>query len=712
MPGVGLRRRVLFIFLVTALAFLGLSVRLAYVQLVRGNELRAEARENRLWEVPVQPRRGAIVDRNGHELAISVNADSVYAVPTEISDPEATARRLAEILGLPYVDLYERLTRPASFSWVQRKVTDDVADQIRALDLPGIYFTQESRRVYPKGELAAHVLGIAGIDNQGLEGIELVYDEVLAGVQGWIKVEFDARGREIPFAVQHYVEPQDGLTLELTLDETIQYIAERELDRAMLAHQAEAGYILVMDPRTGELLAMAVRPTFDPNRFAEYSADIRRNRAVSDTFPPGSAFKPVTAAAAIEEGVVTPETGFYDPGYFRVPGHTIHNWNRQGLGATTFAEGFQESANTIFARVAVDLGVEPFYRYLDAFGLTTRTGIDLPGEASGIFPPAGRARPVDIAVMGFCQTLTVTPIQMITAISAIANDGLLMKPRVARAVRDADGKVVRVFEPEPVRQVISEQTARTIRGLMERVVAEGTGTQAQIEGYGVGGKTGTSQKVIGGRLAPGRYISSFIGMVPIDDPQLVVYVVIDEPKGIYYGSWVAAPVFARVARDVLHYLQVPATEQNEVEPEGPPRYPAVVPNVVNLTVAEAVEVLRYAGFSAQVQGEGTQVTAQFPNAGVRITAGATVVLAAGGEIQGAERQEVVTVPDLTGLDRRAAAERLAQVGLRLDPHGEGEAHAQDPAAGQRVPQGTFVRVEFQPPEGAPAEPENGSQTGP
>lgn len=711
-PGVGLRRRILVLFLGMVLAFCGLTGRLAYLQLVRGNQLQAEARENRLWDVAVQPRRGAIVDRSGRELAISVHADSVYAVPGEVTDPESTARQLAEILGMSYVDVYQRLTKAASFSWIQRKVPDEAAQQIRALDLPGIYFTQESRRLYPKGELAAHVLGIAGIDNQGLEGIELVYDEVLAGVQGWIRVEYDARGREIPFAVQHYVEPQDGHTLELTIDETIQYIAERELDRAMLAHQAEAGYVLVMDPRTGELLAMAVRPTFDPNRFAQYPLEIRRNRAVSDTLPPGSAFKPLTAAAAIEEGLVSPDTAFYDPGYFRVPGHTIHNWNRQGLGATTFAEGFEQSANTIFARVAVDLGAETFYRYLDAFGLTGRTGVDLPGEAAGIFPPRSQARTVDIAVMGFGQTLAVTPLQMITAISAIANDGVLMKPHIARAVRNADGEVIRTFDPQPVRQVVSAETARTVRALMERVVTNGTGTRAQVEGYRVGGKTGTSQKVVEGRLVPGRYISSFIGIVPVDDPRLVIYVVIDEPKGIYYGSWVAAPVFARVARDVLHYLQVPATEQNEVADGPPPPHPALVPNVVNLSVDEAVQILRYAGFVPRVQGEGPQVTAQFPGAGVRVVAGTTVVVAAGGEIQGVDRQAVVTVPDLAGLDRRGAAERLAEVGLRLDPHGDGTAVAQDPEPGRRVPAGTFVRVEFEPEDEPPAEAEDGSATGP
>ncbi|HEY8450196.1 MAG TPA: penicillin-binding transpeptidase domain-containing protein, partial [Bacillota bacterium] len=597
---------------------------------------------------------------------------------------------------------------------VQRKVADETARQLRQLDLPGIYFTQESRRLYPKGVLASHVLGIAGIDSQGLEGIELKYDEQLRGQPGSIRVEFDAHGREIPQAAQEYVPPQDGMTLALTIDENIQYIAERELDRAMLAHQAKAGYVVVMDPRTGEILALAIRPTFDPNDYSRYGVDVRRNRVVSDVFPPGSAFKPITAAAALEEGLISPDTAMFDPGYFKVPGHVIRNWNYQGLGSTTFAEGFQESANTIFAQVALNrLGAERFYDYLRAFGLTERTGIDLPGEARGLYPPEESARPVDIAVMGFGQTLTVTPIQMITAIAAIANDGLLMRPHVAKALYNADGQLERTFDPQPVRQVISPETARTVRDLMRRVVEQGTGVRAQIEGYAVGGKTGTSQKVIDGRLVPGHYVASFIGIAPLDDPRLVVYVVIDEPQGIYYGGWVAAPIFARVTRDVLNYLEIQPTYTREPTPTGPPPpEPAVVPNVVNLTVDEATAIVRYAALEPEVRGEGTVVTGQFPSAGVRIPAGSRVVLDAGGDLGSVEAVTPVTVPNLRGLTRQEAAERLAAVGLRLDAHGEGVAVSQEPAPGQRVPGQSYVRVTFSPGQGPPAAPENSATSGP
>lgn len=718
-PSVGLRKRVILLFFGTTLAILLLAGRLAYLQLIRGDELRVEALENRLREVQVQPKRGAIVDRNGHELAISVSADSVYAVPGEIGDPDYVAKVLSEELGIPYTDVYQRVTRDLSFVWIQRKVPDQVALRLRQLNLPGIYFTQESRRLYPKGELAAHVLGISGIDSQGLEGVELVFDEELRGIYGTIKVEFDARSREIPQATQQYTPPVDGSVLQLTIDENIQYIAERELDRAMMAHQAKAGYVIVMDPRTGEVLAMAIRPTFDPNNFADYPAEVRRNRAVSDVLPPGSSFKPITAAAAIEEGTIRPETPFYDPGYFKVPGHTIRNWNYQGLGSTTFAEGFQESSNTIFASVALNnLGTEKFYRYLHAFGLVDKTGIDLPGEARGLQPPQSSARPVDIAVMGFGQTLTVTPIQMITAIAAIANDGMLMRPRVAKAIISPDGKLIKEFRPEPVRQVVSPETARTVRQLMKLVVEEGTGTRAQIEGYAVGGKTGTSQKVIDGRLVPGHYLASFIGIAPIDDPRVVVYVVIDEPQGIYYGGWVAAPIFAQVTRDVLHYLEVEPDYTGEIGTPAPLGEPTLVPDVINLPVEEAEQVLRYAGLTAEIRGEGI-VTDQFPGPGVRVLAGSRVVLTTSdtpGDAQDPEKAAPVPVPDVSGMSRSQVAAELSRVGLRLDAQGDGYAVSQMPAAGEEVPSGSFVRVLFEPlgpaPETTPDGEEAGTASGP
>lgn len=711
-PNVRLRKRIVMLFLGSVLAVLFLAGRLAYLQLIRGDELRVEALDNRLRDVTVQAKRGAIVDRNGHELAISISADSVYAVPAEIPDPETVAQVLADELGRSYTDIYQRITRDVSFVWVERKVPDEVARRLRELNLPGIYFTQESRRLYPKGTLAAHILGISGIDSQGLEGIEFVYDEELRGQDGSIRVEFDARSREIPQATQQYVPPVDGNTLQLTIDENIQYIAERELERAMAAHQAKAGYVIVMDPRTGELLALAIRPTFDPNRYNDYPAEVRRNRAVSDVLPPGSSFKPITAAAAIEEGTISPATPLYDPGYFKVPGHTIRNWNYQGLGSTTFAEGFQESSNTIFANVALNhLGAEKFYQYLRAFGLMDKTGIDLPGEARGLYPPQDQARPVDIAVMGFGQTLTVTPIQMISAIAAIANDGVLMRPLIAKALFTPDGKKIKEFRPQPVRQVISAETARTVRNLMRLVVEKGTGTRAQIQGYAIGGKTGTSQKVVDGRLAPGHYLSSFIGIAPIDDPRIVVYVVIDEPQGIYYGGWVAAPVFAQVARDVLHYLEVEPDYSHDTEPVAPMGEPTLVPDVAGLTVEEAEKVLQYAGFTTEVHGDGPVVTGQFPTAGARIRPGSKVVLVTGGATI-TESVETVEVPDVTGLTRNEAAAALTSVGLRLDAHGEGVAVEQEPPPGDEAPKGSFVRVLFVAEAGEDQLPDAGSVSGP
>lgn len=699
-PAVGLRKRIVFLFLVTMSVFFALSIRLAYIQLVRGETLRAEALENRLLEVEVQAKRGAIYDRAGRELAISVSVDSLYAVPAEIEDPEEAARRLAPLLGQSEQDVYEKLTRHVSFSWVQRKLPDDVAREIRQLNLRGLYFTEESRRLYPKGALAAHILGIAGIDNQGLEGSELVFDELLSGEAGRIKVEFDAAGRELPQAVQQFVPPVDGASIALTIDENIQYVVERELDRAMLAHQAKAGYVIVMRPQTGEILAMAVRPHFDPNEFEKSTLAERRNRAISDTFPPGSVFKPITAAAALDAGLVTPNTPFYDPGYYRAPGHTITNWNRRGLGATTFAEGFQESANTIFAQLAEKvIGVDRFYAQLEAFGLTERTGIDLPGEGRGLLPPKEAVRPLDLAVMGFGQTLTVTPIQMITAMAAIANDGLLMRPQILYRVFDEHGETVQAMQPEPVRQAIAPETARTLRELMARVVSDGTGTRAHVDGYRVGGKTGTSQKVEDGRILPGHYIASFIGMIPIDKPEVVIYVVIDEPQGLYTGGFVAAPVFARIARDVMHYLDIPP-QVDEDEATAPvhsrPADPTLVPDVVQLSVNEAISVLQYAGLAADVQGGGGRVTAQVPAPGVRVQAGATVILATDGALEQQAGISIVDVPDLRGLVRDEAAARLSAVNLRLDAHGEGRVVDQDPAPGSRVPARSFVRVYFEP----------------
>lgn len=705
-PGVTLRKRMVAVFLGVMLSFVLLAGRLAWIQFVKGEELRAEALETRTREVQVQPRRGTIYDRMGRELAVSVNADSIYAIPIQVKDPVGTAAVLAEVLEQPREELEQKLTRNLSFVWIQRKVDRDKSRLIRERDLPGIYFTQESRRYYPKKELLAHVLGFAGVDSQGLEGIEVTYDEMLRGVSGRIVVEFDARGREIPQAIHRYYPPEDGFDLYLTVDETIQYIAERELEKALVQHSAEQGIVLAMDPHNGEILAMAVRPAFDPNIYQAFSPKAWRNPVISDTFAPGSVFKPLTAAAGLDSGIITPQTAFWDPGSVKVPGAVISNWNNRGLGDTNFAEGFKKSANVVFVKAALMVGMDRFYHYLDAFGLMGRTGIDLPGEAGAIIPARDQARPVDLAVMSFGQTLTVTPIQMATIVAAAANGGYLVVPHVAREFRDKEGNLIKRVQTSPRGRAVSEETAAQLRQLMELVVEseDGTGTRARVEGYRVAGKTGTANKVIGGRLSEDRYLASFIGFAPAEDPKVLLYVMIDEPKGIPYGGWVAAPVFASIMRDILHYLEVPPShpegdttpEPGRGRQEGEEQKKKVpVPTLLNLALDDARVIAGSYGLTLLSEGGGNQVLQQVPSPGVMVEVGTRVLVKTQIPSEPVPSGEIlVTVPSVQGMTIRSAAAVLGQVGLRLVPEGTGLAVNQEPRAGTRVAPRTDVKVQF------------------
>ncbi len=741
-PGPGLRKRVITLFFGTFLALAVLAGRVFWLQVVRGQELRVEAQEMRTWHIPVEPRRGIIYDRKGRELALSISVDSVVANPAEIRDPAATAARLAPVLDMPRDEIMLRVTRRTQFEWLKRKVDQRTARAVRQLALPGIYLTQETRRVYPKGSLAANVLGFAGVDSQGLGGVEAYYDQELRGKPGSIVSEFDARSREIPQAQQKFLPPQDGLNLQLTIDETIQYIAERELEKLMARARPKGAWILVMNPRNGEILALAQRPSFDPNLAMDWlingnpagkaDADPERWRilSISNAYPPGSVFKPVTAAMALQEGKVTPNTPFYDTGALTVPGSIVTNWDGAGLGSTTFAEGFQESANTIFARVGLSVGIPKFYEYLSKFGLDGPTGVDLPGEGQGLMPPRDKATPLDLALMSFGQTLTMTPIQVAQATAALVNGGSLVRPHLARAFLDSSGSVVREFDTKPVRRVLSEETSATIRELMGRVVSDqGTGRRAQIPGYKVGGKTGTSQKIVGGRVSNEKYIGSFIGVAPLDDPQLLAYVMVDEPEGIYYGGYVAAPVFQAVVLDALQYLGIQPTEPVEPEGlsgrEGPvPAAPkdglagmeevgVEVPDLVNLPLADARALAGAAGLNLEVAGRGGQVLRQVPAPGALVAPGGTV-LAYTDPAPG--QGEAVTVPDLQGATLRQAARRLGAAGLRLDAVGSGVAVGQNPPPGTRLAPGSPVQVTFRPPpEQPPRErrpgPQDGAQPG-
>ncbi len=723
-PGPEVRRRVRFLMVAAMVSFLGLLGRTFWVQVVEGADLRRRAEEARVRHIPVEARRGPIVDARGRPLALSVTSDTVVASPAEVRDPERTASLLAGALGMEKDEVLRIITRRTSFEYVRRKVPPDRAAAVRRLRLAGIYLTQESARVYPKGSLAAGVLGLTGVDSQGLAGVELIYDKELRGRPGSIVIEYDARNRQIPQAVHRYLPPEDGLTLQLSLDETIQHIAERELDRLLASEvRPRAAWIVVLDPATGAILALAQRPGFDPNKAMGFllhgdpagrpHADQRlwRNVAVADAFPPGSVFKPVTAAAALEEGKVSPETPFYDTGHVQVPGGFVTNWDGAGLGSTNFAAGFERSANTIFAQVGLRVGVPTFYRYLRRLNLLDFTGVDLPGEGLGMAPPERQATQLDLALMAFGQTLTLTPIQMAAATAALINGGVAVRPHVGKALLDRRGRVVRSLEPPPGRRVLSPRTSETIRALMMRVVDEGTGRRARIPGYSIGGKTGTSQKVIGGRVVTDRHIASFIGFAPWERPRILVYVMVDEPQGMPYGGVVAAPVFERVTRDVLHYLgveptrplpepspwePVPIRDETGLWPRG--RFEegqggaASVPDVRYYPPAEARRRLEEAGFAVSLRGAGIQVQRQVPPPGARVKEGTAVVLVVGSSPGG------VHVPDVLGLTLAEAARAVGGLGLAVEAEGTGLAAGQEPAAGALLQPGGVVRVRFRPPE--------------
>jgi stage V sporulation protein D (sporulation-specific penicillin-binding protein) len=699
-----MRKRIVALLLLGALALFLLLVRLAYIQFFMGEHLRKAALENRMRDFPVEAKRGTIYDRNGSELVTSISVDSVFAIPSQIENPSETAQKVALVLDMDPDRVYELLTKRESFVWLKRKVDFQVAKELRSLRLPGIEFVEESKRHYPKEQLAAHVLGFVGIDNQGLAGIENTYDHDLSGVPGRIVVEYDAVGRQIPTAEHKRYPPIPGYNLFLTLDETIQYFVERELDRLVDTYQPRYAVIIVMDPRTGEILAMGNRPSYDPNRWADYpQAAWDRNPAIWYNYEPGSTFKIFTLCAALEENAVDRTRRFYDPGYIKVADRNIQCWKAGGHGSQTFEEVVQHSCNPGFVEIGLAVGVDNFYKYLRGFGFGTPTGIKLPGEARGILIPQKQATNLNLAAMSIGQSVAVTPIQLTAAVAAVANGGVLLQPQLVKRVEDHEGNPVRELKPREVRRVISEETAREVQLLLESVVLKGTGINAYVEGYRVAGKTGTAQ-VVGesGGYVSGRYVSSFVGFGPVEDPRAVTLVLVVEPQGgVYYGSQVAAPAFKNVMQDVLRYMGLPA--RNDLpkperqwawtEPEEPEE--VAVPQVVNLPLDEAVRELRAGNLNFVTRGEGNVVREQVPEAGAIVKEGTTVILDL--RVGAVESGGQVTVPDLTGLTIKQAGTLLESLDLLLDPRGSGLAVEQSVKPGKKVDRGTTIRVHFAPP---------------
>ncbi|ASS91654.1 MAG: stage V sporulation protein D [Bacillaceae bacterium] len=635
---VTVRKRLVFVLLAGFLIFAVIEVRLGYVQFVLGGQLTSLAKD--LWSrnIPFEPKRGEIVDRNGEKLATNVSAPSVFIIPRQVENPAETAQKLASVLNMPTEKAYQYVTKKEMIVRVHpegRKISDEKAQEIRSLNLKGVYIAEDSKRYYPFNSLLAHVLGFTGIDNQGLSGLELYYDRQLKGQKGYVKFYSDAKGKRMPNEVEEYMPPVDGLNLKLTIDAKIQSIIERELDIAESKYNPDGIIAIAMNPNNGEILGMASRPTFDPTKYQHVDPKVyNRNLPIWSTYEPGSTFKIITLAAALEEKKVDLyREHFYDPGYVKVAGATLRCWKKGGHGDQTFLEVVQNSCNPGFVELGQRLGTSTLFEYIKKFGFGEKTGIDLAGEGSGILFQESQVGPVELATTAFGQGVSVTPIQQVAAVSAAINGGVLYTPNIAKEWIDPDtGDVVSRKTPEAKRRVISEETSKQIRAALESVVAKGTGRGAFVEGYRVGGKTGTAQKAApGGGYLTNNHIVSFIGFAPADNPQIVVYVAVDNPKGtVQFGGVVAAPIVGTIIKDSLRQLGVkPRTKQMEKKETWLDEKFVTVPDVLGLSKQELAEQL--VNLKLDVNGDGKVVVQQSPKAGVKVKEGSTVRILLGDE---------------------------------------------------------------------------------
>ncbi len=708
----GLRIRIAMLG-VLLLAAGGAVLNRAYrLQIVQGDELRAEAEAQQLRDVHLSPKRGTIYDRSGTELAVSVDVDSIYASPRTMHregvDTAAAATRLAAVLGVDRERIATRLASDRYFVWIERQVTPDESAAVAALDIPGVATTEEAHRFYPNGSLAAHVLGFSNVDGEGIEGVELALEERLHGERADVPAVRDRRGRVVFSETLLDDRATQGDDVFLTIDHTIQHVAERELELSIRTFEARAGSVVVMDPQSGEILAMASYPTFDPNHPTSSSADARRFRAITDRFEPGSTVKPFTIAAALAQGVLTAgeQIDCHDGSFEIVEGErAIHDTHRHGL--LTPAEILAESSNIGAAVIGMRLGRQGLYRAFRRFGFGHTTGIPLRGEVSGLLRHHSEWYERDLATAAFGQGMSVTALQLATAMTAIANGGRLMEPILVRRVLDGHGDTVEETLPHARRQVVPRSTARLVADMLTAVTGEeGTGAEAAIPGYLVAGKTGTSQKadeVHGGYRAESdpeaRWTASFVGFVPAESPRLVIAVIIDEPIISHYGGEVAGPVFRRVGEAALRHLGVPpvgsgdaltdlaaeirqrarlhvasSPAHEEAAPEVEPGEDETrVPDLAGVTARHALVALAAAGLVGEIEGAGV-VSSQTPAARAIVPRGAVVhaVLERPGAIadDAAPLGDPQTPAESAAVDVAEPASRLALAPVQRRPDGE------------------------------------------
>ncbi|PLX87520.1 MAG: penicillin-binding protein [Desulfuromonas sp.] len=631
--GIQIRIRLFGAFFV--LAFLLVCARAYYLQIVLGPDLQERAEQQHQQVVKLTPQRGTIYDRNGDALALSLAVESLYADPGQIVEPESAAIKLAEVLDLSRKQILQKLKSGKGFVWLERRLTPEKADQIKGLQITGLHFVSEHKRYYPLSQLGAQAIGFTGVDPKGLEGVELKYDAVLQGEAGLLVSHRDARGRGLATAEQVVRGGAPGQDIYLTLDRTLQYIAEKELADAVGQADAVGGTVVILEPASGKVLAMASQPDYNPNAVASFRPAEWRNRAICDSFEPGSTFKPFLMAGILEEGLVSRKKKIYcENGRFRVGGKTIRDHKK--YESLNLDEVIKFSSNIGMAKLGKMLERENFYRYLRDFGFGQQTGVDLPGEVTGTLHPPSRWFEIDLAAISFGQGVTVTPLQLASATAAIANGGLMMQPYLVERIIDSNGAKQGQQEPSVRNRVVSEKTARQVREMMVGVVEKGgTGTRAAVPGYRVGGKTGTAQKVdpVTGGYSVDKRVASFVGFVPAERPAMVILVTIDEPQGKTYGGLVAAPVFSRIAGQALRYLNVPPSEaiQMATLPDPAPEVlPCVddetdeascdglqMPDFLGMSYRQVLQTMERRGLNLKLSGSG-RVVEQSPRPGRRI----------------------------------------------------------------------------------------------
>ena len=654
--------RIGYVALIMFAVLVVLTIRYAYLQVIQGDALAQRMRDQSGYEFRIQSLRGAILDRNGKELAVSNMTKSLFIDPNHVyesHDPAAIAADIAPVIGLTEQEILDDIAVGGGFVWVKRRLEHSEYEAVRAVIREKGYsdclgFQNEAKRYYPNDALAANLLGFVGTDDEGLDGVEQALDPLLKGEVREERLTVDGQRRPILDSIFFGRRTYRGdycKTAVLTIDSTIQFMVEQELDRAMAENNPASITAIVMDPKTGEILAMASRPSYNPNRFWDYPQENWKNRAVSFIYEPGSTFKAIVAGAALQEGIVTPNQVFFDPGYVMVSGRRIQNWSNESYGAVTFTDIVKNSLNTGFAQVGLSLGAEKLMHYTRLFGFGAQTGIDLPGEEEGILFKPEDMRDSDIATTAIGQSIAVTPLQLVTAMSAIANGGTLMRPHIVRAIKNPDGSVYEERTPQLIHETLQRTVNRTLIGLLEQVVATGGGSKAGVKGYRIAGKTGTAQKI---RLdtsgyMEGRYIASFCGFAPVEDPIFTVLVMIDDPHGgNFYGGQIAAPVASRIFAQLLRYAHV--------EPSSNPFTQA----------EESEEPARTTGEEKRMEAVAT------PPEGKAL------------------------VPDFTGLSMREAARLAEQRGLFFESEGTGAAVSQSLSVNDIVDQGTHIKVYFAP----------------